>query len=137
MMQAGMPALPVDETNTKKVILALGANVDAEENIHKALGLLQEHLTSMCHSHPVWTTPIGIQSENFLNCVVQGHSGKEYEELKRLTKEIEQTCGNTAEQRKNGEIAMDIDILLYGEKKHHRQDWKRAYIREGMEELKI
>ena len=137
MMEVRTAKLPVGETDTKLVILALGANVDAEENIYKALGLLQAHLASMHHSHPVWTAPIGLQSEDFLNCVVQGQCDIEFEELCQLTKEIEQICGNTIEKRKKGEIVMDIDILQYGGKKYHRPDWKRLYIREGLKELII
>ena len=91
----------------------------------------------MRYSHPLWTLPIGIQTNSFLNCVVLGQCEMEYEALRTQTKEIEQKCGNTAERRKNGEIAMDIDILLFGDKKYHRQDWKRQYIRDGMEELHL
>lgn len=127
----------MDETSTKLVILALGANVSAEANIANALGLLQEHLSSIRHTQPIWTTPIGLQTENFLNCIVQGQCDMAYEELHKLTKEIERECGDTAEKRKNSEIAMDIDILLHCGKKYHRQDWKRQYIKEGMERLKI
>ncbi len=122
-------------TNTKLVVLALGANVDAEDNISKALKLLQLHLASMHHSTPIWTLPIGIQSDNFLNCVVMGQYDKDYEELRKLTKKIEQDCGNTLEKRRSGKIAMDIDILLYNKKKYHPQDWKRQYIIEGIEKL--
>ena len=125
------------EANTKQVVLALGANIDAEDNMAKALVILQQHLSSMRHSTPVWTSPIGIQSDDFLNCVVMGQCDKEYEQLRTLTKEIEQDCGNTSEKRIKGEIAMDIDILLYDGKKYHRQDWKRQYIKEGIEQLKI
>lgn len=124
----------MDET---QVILALGTNVDAEENIAKTLELLQGSLTSMCYSHPLWTLPIGIQSANFLNCVVHGQCHLAYEDLRDLTKEIEHRCGNTAEKREKGEIVMDIDILLYGGKKYHRADWKRLYIKEGLKELNI
>lgn len=127
----------MDGTYTIPVILALGANVNAEANIAKALLLLQKHIASIHHSHPVWTTPIGLQTEDFLNCVVQGMCDMEYDELRKLTKKIERECGNTTERRKNGQIAMDIDILLHSGKKYHRQDWKREYIKKGLIELRF
>lgn len=119
----------------REVVLALGANADAEENMRQAQRLLKDLVDGLRCSTPVWTEPIGIKSGPFLNCVATGVSHRAYQELYTRMKAIERACGNSASRRRRGEIAMDIDILLYGDRRYHPGDWERAYIQEGMKEL--
>ncbi len=117
------------------VVLAVGANINAEANVSKAIQLLRHHISSMHYSNPTWTKPIGIASDDFLNCVITGVCDIEYPSLLQLTKEIEKICGDSRKQREKGAIAMDVDILLHHGKKYHPKDWGRQYIIDGIREI--
>ena len=41
------------------------------------------------------------------------------------------------QQRKNGVIVIDIDLLRFGDKKLHKDDWERPYIRQLLEEMNL
>ena len=43
--------------------------------------------------------------------------------------------GDLSDLRKRGIVMMDLDLLQYGEEKHHTDDWQRAYVKQLMEEL--
>ena len=119
----------------KELVLALGANVDAKENMEQARHLLKELVQDLRCSTSVWTQPIGIVSKPFLNCVATGTCHIEYSQLRDCIKAIERECGNSTARRKRGEIAMDIDVLFYDGKRYHTNDWNRDYIKRGIEEL--
>jgi 2-amino-4-hydroxy-6-hydroxymethyldihydropteridine diphosphokinase len=48
---------------------------------------------------------------------------------------IEGRCGNRKAFRTRSIISIDVDILLYGDKKLHEADWERPYVKELMESL--
>ena len=52
----------------RKLIIALGANVDAEANIELAKIHLGKLFPGIGFSTVVSTEPIGIESDDFLNC---------------------------------------------------------------------
>jgi 2-amino-4-hydroxy-6-hydroxymethyldihydropteridine diphosphokinase len=52
-----------------------------------------------------------------------------------LLKNAEMELDDTPELRKRGIVMMDLDMLQYGEEKHHTDDWQRTYVKQLMEEL--
>ena len=50
---------------------------------------------------------------------------------------MEQTCGNTDRLREQGIVVLDIDILKYGDKKMHIDDWQRPYIQQLLKEMNL
>lgn len=116
-------------TELKELILALGTNCNQE----KTISLAQEKLRSMfgkdiIFTECVWTEPIGIKSDKFLNCLAFTHTQHKLEYLCKALKHIERTCGNCKRARTNNIVSMDIDILKYGGLTLHTEDWNRKYI---------
>jgi 2-amino-4-hydroxy-6-hydroxymethyldihydropteridine diphosphokinase len=116
-------------TEQKELILSLGTNCDQEKTISKA----QEKLRGMfgqdiIFTECIWTEPIGITSDKFLNCLAFTHSSHKLKYLHKALKHIEKTCGSSKRARTNNIVKMDIDILKYGSLTLHAEDWERKYI---------
>lgn len=66
---------------------------------------------------------------DYSNMLAQCDTPLSEEELDSLFKDIETKLGDTAALRAVGIVKMDIDLLQYDSKKHHRPDWQRQYIK--------
>ena len=118
------------------ILLALGSNYDAEKNMEKAKGMLQHLLKGVVYSSCIWTTPINIDSDKFLNCLAYAESSHNVNQLMIALKQIERKCGDSKSLRRMSTVRMDIDILKYKGVAYHQKDWDRHYIQELFEELK-
>lgn len=125
------------EKNKTKIIIAMGSNVDQKANFDHAREWLEKTFGEMSFSRSVWTEPIGMHhSDKFLNAIAVGYTRVGKEKVNLALKNIERKCGRTAAASHMGSIAMDLDLLLFGEERCHEQDWERDYILELMGELK-
>lgn len=120
----------------KKLILALGSNYNHEKNITEAISLLKKMFDKddIVFSRQLWTSPIDIKSDKFLNCILFTHTSCRLDEVEKNMKELERICGRTKEEKKENIIKIDIDILQYGDLKLHDKDWARGYVKELMKE---
>ena len=50
-----------------------------------------------------------------------------YDSLRSMLKGMEIDAGRTQEKSAAGIIPLDIDILMYGDKKYKDEDWQREY----------
>lgn len=122
-------------TESKELILALGTNCDQEKSISHAQEMLRSMFgKSIIFTECVWTEPIGIKSDKFLNCLAFTHTPHKLEYLCMALKHIEQACGNSKRARTNNIVKMDIDILKYGDITLHTDDWNRKYITDLIKE---
>lgn len=123
-------------TSLTKIILALGSNKDQQTNIEKAEKLVSSLLPNIHFSTSLWTDPIGIpESDKFLNCIGVATTRHDLAQVERALKQIERKCGRSKGEKAQGIIRLDIDILQYGDKIYHAQDWKRSYIKKLIREF--
>ncbi|MBQ6063622.1 MAG: 2-amino-4-hydroxy-6-hydroxymethyldihydropteridine diphosphokinase [Prevotella sp.] len=120
---------------TRQVILALGTNHEQELNMSQAKEMLSRLLDGIRFSSLAWTAPIGIVSDHFLNCLAIGGTSLSLPSLLSAIKRIERKCGDTTSLRQENIVCMDIDILMYDDKRMHQGDWQRPYIQQLMNEL--
>ena len=118
---------------TVRVLLSLGSNSDGERATGMARVYLDRLLTATRHSELLETEPIGMDSVPFTNSFTVGDTDLDLASLTSALKRIESLCGNSRRLRKAGIVKMDIDILLYGDTRHHEADWSRPYIRDNVE----
>lgn len=123
--------------DSKRVILALGTNVNQERNMKQVMRLLADTWPGMKFTSQKWTQPIGMASDLFYNCMAYTEVEESLEELTEKVKGMEQICGDTRAERSLNRIQMDIDILLYGDNKLHIDDWQRDYVQELMKEIEV
>lgn len=122
--------------DSRQVILALGSNSEQEVNMYKAKALLVALFGTIDFSKVVWTQPIGIRSNDFLNCLAVSRTSLDVARLNSALKKIEHLCGDTSENRKENVVKMDIDILRYDTTIMHEKDWDRPYILSLLDEMK-
>lgn len=125
----------MEHKDTHTVIMAIGCNTAHEANMELATGLLGRIVTDMRCSRTLWTEPVGMKSDRFLNRVVAGRCALEHDELQRETKRIERECGRKDTDKKHGIVRMDIDVLRYDDRTEHPDDWKRKYVKLLIKEI--
>ena len=120
-----------------KLVVAFGSNFEPKINIAKAKQRLSSVFETIEFSSEIWTDPINIKSEKFINCIAIAETSSDLNSVLHNLKEIEDECGNTIQKRKSGKVTMDVDILKYGDVIMHEDDWKRQYIIQLLKELNI
>lgn len=123
--------------DSKRVILALGTNVNQKRNMRQVRQLLADTWPDMKFTTAKWTQAIGMASDLFYNCLAYTEVEESLEKLTKKVKNIERICGNSGAERSLNRIQMDIDILLYGDNKLYIDDWQRDYIQELMNEIDL
>jgi len=113
-----------------QVILSLAANCDAEKNLPEARLCLEQILAFTHYTDAVWTEPIGCKRKDlYLNQLVKAMTELSFDELRSQLKTIELKIGRTAEDRQEGIVRLDLDILAFDDERHHLADWERHYVK--------
>lgn len=123
-------------SSEKKIIVSLGSNSNQIENIKFAKQKLEIILgENTLFTNEIWTEPIGMVSNKFLNCLCVAATKHTKSQLDKAFKHIEKQCQRSKKNDKQNKITLDIDILLFGDEKFHPQDWERGYVRKLMEDI--
>ena len=112
-----------------QVLLSLGANYDAESNLPEARLCLEQVLLFPHYTPAIWTEPINSKLKNkYLNQLVKGQTRLGFPDLSNALKAIEKQLGRTDEDRQQGIVRIDLDILEFDGIRHHLRDWERPYV---------
>ena len=118
-------------TKENYIIISIGSNYNQKENISfakkKLAGMLGEQTS---FTRDMWTEPVGIQSEMFINCICISTTRHTLLQLTKAFKQLEKKCERSKKNDLISKIPLDIDILLYGNQRYHEKDWERQYIQE-------
>lgn len=118
-------------TKENYIIISIGSNYNQKENISfakkKLAGMLGEQTS---FTRDMWTEPVGIQSEKFINCICISTTRHTLLQLTKAFKQLEKKCERSKKNDLISKIPLDIDILLYGNQRYHEKDWERKYIQE-------
>lgn len=123
-------------TIVHKAILCLGSNVEAERNVNEAKKILAKKYPGLQSTPNLRTAPIGIQSEDFVNCMVRITLTESFESLLYFTKQLERNLGRNQCYDSKDRVTIDVDILLFDDQKLHRKDWDRPYVKLLLQELR-
>ena len=118
-------------TKENYIIISIGSNYNQKENISfakkKLAGMLGEQTS---FTRDMWTEPVGIQSEKFINYICISTTRHTLLQLTKAFKQLEKKCERSKKNDPISKIPLDIDILLYGNQRYHEKDWERQYIQE-------
>ena len=105
------------------VYLGVGSNLgDKQENIRKAIELLQEKCAVRAVSSLYSTEPVGFADQDwFLNGAVKIETELAPADLRSFLRSIEERLGKKS-IRKNGPRTIDLDILFYGSRTINEAD---------------
>lgn len=118
-----------------EIVIAIGTNTSHEISIFLAKQLLVQLLKDIQFTEELWTQPVDIKSDRFLNCLAIAHTSHGAPQIRNALRRIENRCGDSKTARANGIVKMDIDILLYDGQRMHEDDWNRPYITTLMKEI--
>lgn len=118
--------------NPTKIIIAMGSNHDQQAHIDMARKYLCDAFRCVSFTNAIWTDPIGIASDKYLNLLAVADTFTDEATTKAKLKEIETLCGDTRQLRGHNIVNMDLDLLCYGQEKRHIDDWERPYVKKLM-----
>lgn len=122
---------------SNKAIIALGSNIDARENVEKAIDQLQAHFQLKKVAGPIVTSPIGITDQpDFLNAVALIETALSIEELVSVLKKIEDEMGRDRSRAKFGPREIDLDVIIWNGEVVDDDFYERDFLRQLISELK-
>lgn len=122
----------------KEIIIAIGSNFFQRKNIEYAKMQLYGMLCDdIVFSKDVWTQPIGINTDLFLNCICIATTKHNYNQIQNALKRVEKKCGRSLKNDRMGHIMLDLDILKFDGERFHEKDWEREYVSELIEDINM
>lgn len=100
-----------------RVIIALGSNIDKEENIRKALALLKNMCQVTAVATLYETIPVGLRDQpNFLNTAVLIETPLEPTAIKqKIINHLETVLNRVRQANPNAPRTIDADIILFND----------------------
>lgn len=99
-----------------RVLVAAGSNVEPQANLRRALDALARHYPTLRRSTAYRNRAVGFVGEDFVNLVVGFDTDDEPGVVIGHLHEAEALCGRARDAPKWAPRAMDLDILLYGDR---------------------
>lgn len=98
--------------------------------MQQARAFLESAFPGIDFSPLLWTSPVGMPcgTAMFQNGLAVADTGMTADEVQGKFKEMERLCGRCPEDKAQGIVAMDIDLLQYGDLRLHERDWQRPYV---------
>ncbi|MGB5103558.1 MAG: 2-amino-4-hydroxy-6-hydroxymethyldihydropteridine diphosphokinase [Steroidobacteraceae bacterium] len=98
------------------VLVAAGSNVDPVANLRRALAVLARHYPDLRCSRAYRNAAVGFEGEAFVNLVLGFETDDDVRGVLARLHAAEQACGRERHAPKWAPRAMDLDILLYGDR---------------------
>ena len=98
------------------VYVAAGSNIDPVNRLGQALTALKEHYGTITASRAYRNKAVGFSGADFINLVVCFATDEALDQVLAVLHAIEEQCGRPRAAPKWAPRAMDLDVLLYGEK---------------------
>ncbi len=119
-----------------EVIIGIGSNINADENIAKMLEILNQEVAILAVSSMIKTTPIGIENQaDFTNGAVKVSTGLDESSLKKLLKQIEDRMGRDRTGPKFGPRCIDLDIVVWNGDIVDDDYYTRDFLQQNVAEL--
>ncbi len=96
-----------------RVSVSLGSNIDSEQNIRRAIALLEQLYGELVISPVYQTASVGFEGDDFLNLVVLFSAYDEAKDIVRALKQIEDSMGRDRSLPKFTPRSIDLDLLTY------------------------
>ena len=112
----------------KVIMIALGSNFEQEKNVSYAMEELRSVFPDVVFSELLWTEPIGIVSDRFVNALGKAFTSMSQQQVVCILKDIERKCGRCKEDKARNVVKLDLDLMQHGDEQLKEEDWNRDYI---------
>ncbi len=124
--------------NLHTCLLCMGSNIEPSSCLSAARSALLSHFPSIRFSKEMVTEAIGSGFLSpFHNQVASFTTSLSAEEVRTILKGIEQSQGRLPEDKVQGVVKLDIDLLMYDEQVLKPKDMEREFVKEGMKSLDL
>ena len=124
--------------NLHTCLLCMGSNIEPSSCLSAARSALLSHFPSIRFSKEMVTEAIGSGFLSpFHNQVASFTTSLSAEEVRTILKGIEQSQGRLPEDKVQGVVKLDIDLLMYDEQVLKPKDMEREFVKEGMQSLDL
>jgi 2-amino-4-hydroxy-6-hydroxymethyldihydropteridine diphosphokinase len=118
------------------IIISIGSNINAEENISNMLEILGKEVEILKVSNMLKTKPIGVENQpEFTNGAVKIKTGLGREELNRFLKNIEDQLGRDRSAPKFGPRTIDLDIVVWNGEIVDEDYYTRDFLQKSVQEI--
>lgn len=122
--------------NLHTCLLCLGSNLDGATRLSAARHALLPHFPDIRFSQEMVTEAIGTGFLSpFHNQVARFTTSLDAEEVRAILKGIEQAQGRLPEDKTNGVVKLDVDLLVYDDCILKAKDLEREFVVEGIKSL--
>jgi 2-amino-4-hydroxy-6-hydroxymethyldihydropteridine diphosphokinase len=119
-----------------KAVVALGSNIDPEENTQKALQEISQYFNLCRGTDFIYTEPFGYKDQpDFLNGSVLIETPSDKKTLIKRLKKIETQLGRKKRGRKNGPRRIDLDLIVFNNCIVDDEVYKRDFLKTALHEL--
>jgi 2-amino-4-hydroxy-6-hydroxymethyldihydropteridine diphosphokinase len=133
----------VSESALTAVYVAAGSNVEPERNLARACQEIAHRWPDAVFSRAYRNQAVGFDGPDFLNLVLGFHTREPIASVITRLRDIEVLCGRPRNSPKWASRAMDLDVLLFGERVEKTADYtlprpdllKRPYMLGPMAEI--
>lgn len=108
-----------------KITLAIGSNTQQQQNVAEAKVRLRRLFPDIIFGKELWTEPVGLHSDRFLNLLAYADTTFTLEELQKQLKRIEHEMGDSHENHQQGRVLIDIDLACYDGQTVKKVVWLR------------
>ena len=121
---------------THSCLLCLGSNVDRLTQMASAREALKRHFPDIRFSTEMETEAIGSRFLSpFSNQVASFETTLSAEEVRTILKQIERDLGRLPEDKAQGIVKLDIDLLMVDDCVLKPADLEKEFVWEGMKEV--
>lgn len=121
---------------THSCLLCIGCNLDRTAHMTSARRDLENHFPGIRFGTEMETEAIGSGFLSpFSNQVALLHTSLSAQEVYTLLKQIERNHGRVPDDKAQGIVRMDIDLLTYDHVVLKPADMEKPYVQAGIEEL--
>lgn len=120
------------------IYISLGANCGERENsIGSALLMLSATFEDFKASDLYETPDYHGGSRNYINAVASANTSMAPAEIEAMAKELELKFGRTEEARRRGDVPLDIDLVVYGDRIIKEKDFGRKFFMQGYNQIAV
>ena len=121
-----------------RCLISIGSNTNRDVNIKLAQKELSIHFKGIYFGKEQDTIPIGMSnSAHFTNQLAKCSTTLSIDEVKNIFKKIESQAGRLSDDKMDGIIKLDIDLLIYDNLVLKENDMKKEFIIEGLKEFEL
>ena len=112
------------------VVIALASNYSQQQHLREAQQRLTQMLTACRFTDAIWTDPVNSsRPDQYLNQLVYAETDMSFAQLVEMLKQTEMAMGRSQEERRQGIVRIDLDVMRYDDQRYHLKDWEQNYIK--------